>query len=153
MSPTLRTVLVLAICGSLLPGCGGFLRTLPAEEPVPAVSVQEAAGELASDPDPFLLDVREKAEYDEAHIRGAVLVPNDQVAAKIAANDLFPDINGGRTPRKDQPILVYCRSGACGAAATRTLRGLGYLNARNVSGGITAWKGAGLPVESASPPR
>ena len=53
-----------------------------------------------------LVDVREPEEYVEAHVPGAVLVPMDQLAARI---DELP---------KDEPVYLICRS----AAAARRSR-------------------------------
>ena len=77
-----------------------------------------------------ILDVRTQAEYDEGHIPGAVLLPNDEVAAR--AGEVLPD--------KEQTILVYCRSGRRSALAAQALAELGYTAVYDF-GGIQSWNG------------
>jgi rhodanese-related sulfurtransferase len=45
-------------------------------------------------------------------------------------------------------VILYCQSGNRSAYAARTLRDdLGYETVRSMTGGITAWRAAGYPVE------
>lgn len=76
----------------------------------------------------IILDVRTQQEYDEGHIEGAVLLPNDQVG-KLAAQML---------PNKDQMILVYCRSGNRSGLASAELVSMGYSGIYDF-GGIIDW--------------
>jgi adenylyltransferase/sulfurtransferase len=75
----------------------------------------------------FLLDVREPDEYATAHIEGSVLIPLAQVTARA-----------GELPR-DLPLYVHCKLGGRSAKAVAALEELGFTNATNVTGGITAW--------------
>lgn len=89
----------------------------------------ETAKELMDTEDDYvILDARTQAEYDEAHIPGATLIPHDTVAT--AAEDALPD--------KDQLILVYCRSGNRSKQASHALVDLGYTNVVEF-GGINSW--------------
>lgn len=89
----------------------------------------ETAKELMDTEDNYvILDARTQAEYDEAHIPGAILIPHDTVTT--AAEDALPD--------KDQLILVYCRSGNRSKQASQTLVDLGYTNVVEF-GGINSW--------------
>jgi rhodanese-related sulfurtransferase len=45
--------------------------------------------------------------------------------------------------------LVYCLTGARSARAAAIMSKDGYTNVNNLSGGINAWKAAGLPVGKA----
>ena len=76
----------------------------------------------------LLLDVRTAEEYRSGHIKGAVLMPYDELEASFSEKD------------KGRPIVVYCRSGRRSAIAKATLEKMGY---RDVSdfGGIDSWKG------------
>jgi len=82
-----------------------------------------------------VLDVRPEAEYAAGHIPGAVNVPHDQLAARLA------ELPG----RAD--IVAYCRGRYCVFApdAVRLLRARG-LSARLLEGGLPDWRLAGLPV-------
>ncbi len=64
-------------------------------------------------------------------------IPYNQIAQNA---DLLP-------ADKDARILVYCRSGAMSAEAARALVNMGYANVWNLSGGMNAWQGAGMPLE------
>ncbi len=75
-----------------------------------------------------LVDVRTKEEYVEAHIEGAVLLPNEEI--ETSASDVLPD--------KSATILVYCRSGRRSAEAAKKLAEMGYTSIYNF-GGIIDW--------------
>jgi rhodanese-related sulfurtransferase len=48
---------------------------------------------------------------------------------------------------RDREVLLICRSGNRSGTAQRQLLQLGYEQVFNVSGGMNAWSGAGLPIE------
>jgi rhodanese-related sulfurtransferase len=83
----------------------------------------------------LVLDVRPETEYAAGHIPGAVNVPHDQLAARLAE---LPE-------RAD--VVAYCRGRYCVFApdAVRLLRARG-LSARPLDGGLPDWRLAGLPV-------
>ena len=76
----------------------------------------------------FLLDVRTVAEFDAGHIEGATNIPVQELEAKLAA---LP-------AKKDQPVVVYCRSGHRSALAKELLEKAGYTKVHNL-GPMTAW--------------
>lgn len=86
---------------------------------------------LAGEP---LIDVREPHEWEEAHIPGAVLIPQGEVPDRL---DEIPE----------GPVLVHCRSGIRSATVVDWLRANGRPDAVNVEGGILSWAKQGLPVE------
>ena len=75
-----------------------------------------------------ILDVRTQEEFDEAHIDGAILIPDYEIADK--AESVLKD--------KDQLLLVYCRSGRRSKNAASELVTLGYTNVKEF-GGIIDW--------------
>jgi molybdopterin/thiamine biosynthesis adenylyltransferase/rhodanese-related sulfurtransferase len=75
----------------------------------------------------YLLDVREQSEYASSRIEGAQLIPLLQLQANL------------KHLPQDQPVVVYCQSGGRSMMAVGMLRLQGF-DARNVSGGIRAWK-------------
>jgi molybdopterin/thiamine biosynthesis adenylyltransferase/rhodanese-related sulfurtransferase len=74
-----------------------------------------------------LVDVREPFEHAATRIEGGQLIPLGQLPLHL-----------GMLP-KDQPIVVYCRSGNRSGVAVAMLRAQGF-NAVNVVGGILAWQ-------------
>ena len=91
---------------------------------------QLEAGEAAA-----LIDVREPAEYAEAHVPGATLIPMDQLPARL-----------GELPT-DRTIYVICRSGRRSGAMGPLLDAHGY-DSVNVVGGTLAWVRAGHPYDT-----
>jgi phage shock protein E len=86
----------------------------------------------------FLLDVRTASEFQSSRIAGAVHIPLDQLTARVS-----------ELPSDHEVILVvYCGVGHRGGWGFTLIRQLGYVNAKNITGGLTAWKTAGLPVET-----
>jgi DMSO/TMAO reductase YedYZ molybdopterin-dependent catalytic subunit len=86
----------------------------------------------------LLIDVREPGEWQAGHVAQAWLLPMGQVAHHL---DDLP---------QDRQIVVVCRSGGRSAAVAEALRAWG-LDAVNLSGGMTAWALAGLPVVTPAP--
>ena len=98
--------------------------------PAPAaITAEELQRRLAGPQPPFLLDVREPAEYAAGHVPGAASIPLGQLAVRVA------EVPIGRE------VAVLCRSGARSARATDLLRTQGR-DAVNVTGGMLAWRGA-----------
>ena len=83
----------------------------------------------------LLLDVREPAEWQSGHAPGATLLPLGQIGARLS-----------ELPR-DREIITVCRSGNRSGVAAGQLRRAGFSQVRNMTGGMTAWARAGLPVE------
>jgi rhodanese-related sulfurtransferase len=86
-----------------------------------------------------IVDVREPAEYVEAHIPGAELMPMGTVPAEHE-----------RIPR-DQPVYVVCAVGGRSAQVAEFLSAQGA-DVHNVAGGTQAWIRAGLPVAAGIEP-
>jgi molybdopterin/thiamine biosynthesis adenylyltransferase/rhodanese-related sulfurtransferase len=106
-----------------------------ARQLVPEVSVPELKEKLERGEKFVLLDVREKEEYREGHLEGAVSLPRG-----------FLEIRVEETIRdRSTPIVAYCAGGVRSLIAAKTLREMGYENVVSLAGGFAAWKNAGLP--------
>jgi len=92
------------------------------------VSATEAYGMMTELDSFILLDVRTEAEFREARIAGAILLPFDEILDRAEAELLD----------KDAVILVYCQSGRRSAAAAADLAALGYTRVYDF-GGIITW--------------
>lgn len=92
---------------------------------------QETAKEMMKlDDGHVIVDVRRQDEYNNGHIPGAILVPNESIGTEQP--EALPDRN--------QIILVYCRSGRRSKEAAQKLFDLGYTNVYEF-GGINDWTG------------
>jgi sulfur-carrier protein adenylyltransferase/sulfurtransferase len=87
--------------------------------------------------EPAFLDVRERDEWEEGHIPGAVWIPRGNLEGRV--EQALPD--------RDRPIVVYCAGGSRSAFATQTLEQLGYTSVVNLAGGFTDWKRNGFPTQ------
>lgn len=92
------------------------------------ISPAEAKALMDNEENYIILDVRTDEEFSEAHIEGAILIPDYEISEK--AESLLPD--------KNQLILVYCRSGRRSKNAASNLVSLGYTNIKEF-GGIIDW--------------
>jgi len=103
----------------------------------PTVSAAQAT-QLINREDALVIDVRDPGEYGTGHILGAKNVPLSRIDAagsEIAAK------------RKDKPVIVYCDNGNRSTKAVAALKSQGFGKVVSLSGGLGAWRQAGLPVE------
>jgi molybdopterin/thiamine biosynthesis adenylyltransferase/rhodanese-related sulfurtransferase len=101
------------------------------------VNAAETRSLLDSPEPPLLVDVRERDEWEEGHLPGAIHIPRGSLESRIeqAARD------------RGRQIVVYCAAGNRSAFAAKTLDELGYERVHSLAGGFTDWKRNGLPVE------
>ncbi len=102
-------------------------QTLTAGSTLQEITVRELKQLRDQQPDIYLLDVREQAEWDIARIEGAHLKP----LSKLEEN--FKDIP------KDKPVYCFCKLGGRSAQAIKFLKSKGYSSLVNIKGGIQAW--------------
>ena len=77
-----------------------------------------------------LIDVRERSEWDEGHIAGAIHVSRSYLEQQI----------DGAVPDHDTPVVLYCAGGTRSLFAAQALQGMGYADVRSMSGGFLGWK-------------
>lgn len=77
-----------------------------------------------------VLDVRTPSETSAGVIKGALLIPMDEIPAR--RHEL---------PSDGRPILVYCAAGGRSAAVCEHLANEGVAALHNLEGGIGAWRG------------
>jgi rhodanese-related sulfurtransferase len=99
------------------------------------ISVQEATV-LLNREDAIVVDVRETHEWSAGHIAGAKHIALAQLANHISEIEKL----------KERPIIVCCASGNRSSSACKTLQNAGFTKVHNLSGGIAAWRDAGLPI-------
>jgi len=119
---------------------GDVSRTLleRARAEVPEWRPREAQQHLNASEAPVLVDVREKLEWNDGHIPGALHVPRGYL--ELSIEEAVPD--------KSTPVLLYCAGGVRSLLAGKTLQSMGYTNVTSMAGGYNAWAAAGYPTET-----
>ena len=106
-----------------------------AKKNITEISPQDAASKLQSS-EAVIVDVREKDEWDEQHIPGAIHLSRGTL--ELDVEEKVPDMNA--------MIVCHCGGGGRSALAAESLQKMGYKNVRSMAGGFKAWKAAGLPT-------
>ena len=107
---------------------------------VPEVDPAELLGALRRPHPPLLLDVRSGPEFSAGRIAGALHAPVTSLAARLEVLALD----------RGRPVVAICLTAHRSVAAMRLLRRRGY-DARQLAGGMLAWRAAGLPEERGAP--
>ena len=94
------------------------------------ITVDEVQAKIDAGEKLNILDVREPNENAEFNI-GGKLIP----IGKIQAME-FDDIENW----KDEEVIVYCRSGNRSGQACMILESAGFLNVKNLTGGMLRWR-------------
>lgn len=104
-----------------------------ARQTIPELTIDEVKERLERGEACAVLDVREREEYREGHLAGAIPLPRGFLEMRV--EETLPD--------KTQPVIAYCAGGVRSLIAARTMKELGYENVSSMAGGYTAWKNAG----------
>ena len=86
------------------------------------VTSAEAHALVDSGEPPVFLDVRNRDEWEEGFIPGAVWIPRGNLESRVE----------GLLPDREREIVVYCASGTRSVFATKTLHELGYTRVTNM---------------------
>lgn len=84
----------------------------------------------------ILLDVRTVREYQSGHIKDSINIPHDQLIQNIDVLDQY----------RNQPIVVFCRSGRRAQLVIDTLIQNKFDQIVDLEGDMMAWKISGFPV-------
>ncbi len=101
------------------------------------MSPQELHRKLEDGGGPTLIDVRERDEFVQGHLPGAVFIPRGFLELQI--EQVQPD--------RDAPLVIYCAGGVRSLLAARNLKDMGYTNPVSLVGGFNAWKNAGYAFD------
>ena len=93
------------------------------------ISVKELAMQLENGHSYTLLDVRQPAENQHAALPGSILIPLNELPARVDEVTSLPD----------QPVVVYCHHGMRSLQALRFLQGAGFTDLAHLRGGIDAY--------------
>ena len=101
------------------------------------------AEKIKADEDIILLDVRTPEEHEVVHLENSLLLPVQELS-----QETLNKIGLGQD-KKDQEIIIYCRSGARSKTAYDIMSSLGYTNIKSVAGGMIHWEEDGYPYTEA----
>jgi len=93
------------------------------------INIDELKQKLDNKEDFIFIDVREPHEYEEFNL-GAILLPLGDIMKAITEYE----------DRKEEEIVIHCRSGARSGMAKNLMTEAGYTNVRNLEGGVLAWQ-------------
>jgi rhodanese-related sulfurtransferase len=122
--------------GYLASGLKGWLNEGYETTTVPQISVHQLQEHLTNGLPMQVLDVRETSEWDDGHIAGANYMSYKTLRQNIDELDLS----------EDDHVSVLCARGLRSSTACSILKMNGYKNIYNVTGGMSAWASAGLPM-------
>lgn len=80
----------------------------------------------------LVIDVREPAEFEAAHLPGAVNIPRGVIE--------FKTVDHPALAQKDAEILLYCKSGGRSVLAAFNLQRMGYTRLTSLTGGFDGWQ-------------
>lgn len=99
------------------------------------VGVQEAT-RLINREGAQIVDLRSKQEYNNGHILDALNIPYANLKSKL------PELE----KVKDKPVILVCKMGQHSRAAYKVLEKEGFSNVLRLTGGMTEWTAANLPL-------
>lgn len=108
----------------------------PLQASLPHVTAKEFKKIMDSGEQYILIDVRDAAEYDAAHLPGAINISRGMLEWDA------PD----KIQNTDAKIYVYCLVGIRSLFAVKRLLEMGYTNVTNISDSFKGWVNAGYPV-------
>lgn len=103
---------------------------------IPYISVEELKMQ-SDDEKVFVLDAREKEEFEVSHLKNSIF---------IGYNDFSAESVTSKIEDKNAPIVVYCSLGIRSENISEKLKNTGYTNVKNLYGGIFEWKNKGYSV-------
>ena len=106
-----------------------------AKKNITEISPGDAAAKSKSG-NAVIVDVRDKDEWDEGHIPGAIHMSRGTIELDIEE----------KVPDTKAMIICHCGGGGRSALAAESLQKMGYKNVRSMAGGFKAWKAARLPT-------
>ncbi|HET9341081.1 MAG TPA: rhodanese-like domain-containing protein [Casimicrobiaceae bacterium] len=87
--------------------------------------------------DALVLDVREPKEVEGGKLPRAVHIPLSELDKRV----------GEIAAHASRPVVAYCARGQRSRSAGAALAKAGFKDIYHLTGGLAAWRGAGLPVE------
>jgi rhodanese-related sulfurtransferase len=118
----------------------GFFLLLPVVQGAAATGISPTEAVQCMNRDKgVVIDVCSAAEFAQAHVKGAVNVPLDELEARLTST----------VKNKSTPLILVCAAGSRSKRAQAMAQKLGYEKVHSLQGGLKAWKEANLPVAKA----
>jgi rhodanese-related sulfurtransferase len=118
----------------------GFFLLLPVVQGAAATGISPTEAVQCMNRDKgVVIDVCSAAEFAQAHVKGAVNVPLDELEARLTST----------VKNKSTPLILVCAAGSRSKRAQAMAQKLGYEKVHSLHGGLKAWKEANLPVAKA----
>lgn len=121
-APLILLVLMALISSACASGTGGYQD----------ITVDQLA-EMMDDKDFTLVNVH--IPYEGELLQTDLFIPYNEIAQHL-----------DQLPAKDEPIVLYCRSGSMSTTAAEVLVEEGYTQVMEVDGGMRAWEAAGYEL-------
>lgn len=86
-----------------------------------------------------IIDVRDRATFNQGHIMGAISFPGEEVVSRTESN-----------LERDRDLYIYSDTDEETADVASRLRDAGFKRVAELTGGLGAWKAADYPVEATS---
>lgn len=118
-----KVILLMIVLCFMVTGCGNTTNE-EMNEMIAVSEVKEIIDNYGDYSNLYIVDVREKDEYESGHLENAINIP----LSVLEAIDLD----------KDARIIVYCQSGGRSSNARSILEDLGYTDVVDM-GGINDW--------------
>ena len=93
------------------------------------ITTVELKNKISENTPKYIIDVREKEEYESSHIENSHSIPVTEFKSKY--QELLTD--------KNEEIILICRSGGRSMVIAIFLDQEGYSNIINVDGGVLSW--------------
>ena len=85
----------------------------------------------------FILDVRERHEYEAGHLVGSIHIGKGVLERDIEKHEIA----------EDSRVVLYCGGGFRSAIAAKSLQEMGYSGVYSLWGGWRGIQSEGLPIE------
>lgn len=121
--------------GYLAGGMGAWLKAGGRLAEIPQLTPQRAAERLESDDSLTVVDVRTDEEWESGHVEGGRHIMGGWLPERL-----------DELPRDGATVATICATGYRSTVAASVLKRGGFDDVANITGGMTAWRQAGLPV-------
>ena len=91
---------------------------------------------LVNQQEAAVLDLRDQAEFRKGHIVNAINIPYAKLNERIAELDNL----------RERPVILVCKLGQYSSAVGKQLQQKGFKQVYRLSGGISEWQVAQLPL-------